>query len=104
MTSREDYIKKLQQQLDEWESEIKVLKTDALRAKADIKEDFEKRIELLRKKCKSAKEKIKQIQESDNIGWEELKEGTEEIWNGIKHLFKDTKTEFSNGLEEDKKS
>jgi hypothetical protein len=104
MTSREDYIKKLQVQLDEWNSEIDILKEDALRAKANTKEAYEKRIEQLRKKCEAAKEKINHIQESNNIGWKVLKEGIEESWNDIKQLFKDTKTEFCKGLEEGKKS
>ena len=104
MSSREDYIKELQSQLDKWNAEIDILKEDAQRAEVNTKEAYEKRIEQLRKKCEVAKGKIKQIQESNNIGWEELKEGVEESWNGIKQLFKDTKTEFCKGLEEGKKS
>jgi len=104
MSSREGYIKKLQSQLDEWNAKIDILKEVAQRDKANTKEDYEQRIGQLRKKCEVAKEKIKQIQESNNIGWEELKEDVEESWNGIKQLLKDTKTEFCKGLEEGKES
>jgi len=104
MTSRENYVKKLQAQLDEWNSEINVLRADAQRVKTETKAEFEKRIEQLRHKCEAAKEKIKNIHESDNVGWEELKEGTDQMWNGIKQLFKDTKTEFYKGIEAGKKS
>jgi hypothetical protein len=104
MSSREDYIKKLQLQLDKWNAEIYILKEDAQRAEANTKESYEKRIEQLRKKCQAAKGKIRQIQESNNIGWKELKEGLKESWKGIKQIFSDTKTEFCKGLEEGKKS
>ncbi len=104
MTSRENYVKILQAQLDEWNSEINVLRVDTQRVKAETKAEFKKRIGQLHQKCETAKEKIKQIQKSNNTGWEELKDGTEEIWDGIKQLFKDTKTEFYKGLEEGKES
>ena len=51
MTSREDYVEKLQAQLDEWNAEIDVLKVDIVREKTDTKEEFEKRIEQLYQKC-----------------------------------------------------
>lgn len=104
MSSREDYIKELQSQLDKWNAEIDILKDDAQRAKTNTKESYEKRIEQLRKKCEAAKRKIKRVQESNNIGWKELKESLKESWKGIKQIFSDTKTEFYKGLEEGKKS
>lgn len=104
MTSREDYIKKLQEQLDEWESEINVLKTDAQRMENKTAIEFEKRIMQLQQKCEAAKSKIEQIKNSENAAWGEMKEGAEQMWNGIKDLFKDTKTEFQKGLKEGEKS
>ena len=104
MTSHEDYTKKLQEQLEEWESEIKVLNTDAQRMENKTAIEFERRILHLQQKCEAAKRKIKQIKQSDNAGWEELKEGAEQMWDGIKDLFKDTKSEFYQGLKEGKKS
>jgi hypothetical protein len=104
MISREDYIKKLQEQLNEWESEISVLKTDAQRMENNKAIEFEKRIMQLQQKCETAKSKIEQIKHSENAGWGEMKEGAEQMWNGIKDLFKDTKTEFQKGLKEGRKS
>jgi hypothetical protein len=104
MTSHEDYIKKLQEKLDEWESEIKVLKTDAKRMENKKAIEFEKRIMHLQQKCEAAKRKIEQIKHSENASWGGLKEGAEKMWNGVKDLFKDTKTEFYKGLKEGEKS
>ncbi len=102
MTTKEDYMEKLRLLLDEWNAEIQVLRADAQRIKGEDKAEFEKRIENLQKKCKIAEEKMEQIRQSDNVGWEELKGGAEEIWDGLKQLFKDTKSEFSKGLKEGK--
>lgn len=77
MTSREDYKKKLQEQLDQWESEIKVLKTDSQRMENKKAIEFEKRIVQLQKNCEAAKRKMEQIKHSENVGWGELKEGVE---------------------------
>lgn len=104
MNSHEDYIKKLQEQLDEWESEIKVLKTNGQRIENKTAIEFEKRLVQLQQNCKAARSKIEQIKGQENASWEELKEGAEQMWNGIKDLFKDTKTEFYQGLNEGEKS
>jgi hypothetical protein len=104
MSSREDYIKKLQAQLDAWEDEIKVLKTDAQRMENKTAIEFEKRMVQLRKKCEEGKRKIEQIKQSESVGWGELKEGAEQMWNGIKDLLKDTKAEFQRGLKEGRKT
>jgi hypothetical protein len=104
MISREDYLKKLHDQLEKWNSEIDAFKVDAQNGKVDAELEFEKRIAQLRRNCEAARDKIKQIQESDNTGWEELRGGAEQMWNDIKGLFKDVKTEFRRGIEEGKKA
>ena len=100
MTSRDTYIKQLQHQLGEWNADIERLSQDALRVKPAIKADFEKRIAGLRHKCDVAKEKIADIQASQDTGWEELGKGADQMWGGIKQLFEDTKTAFQEGQTE----
>ncbi len=100
MTSRDTYIKQLQHQLDEWNAEIELLSQDALHVKPAIKADFEKCIAGLRHKCDVAKEKIADMQASQDTGWEELSEGADQMWGGIKQLFEDTKTAFQEGRRE----
>ena len=87
MTPCEDDMKKLKEQLDEWESEIEVLKTDAQRMENMTAIEFEKRIVQLQQNCSE----IEQIKHSDNVGWGKLKQGAEQMWNGIKDLFKEVR-------------
>jgi predicted nucleic acid-binding Zn-ribbon protein len=104
MASKEDYIKKLQAQLNQWEAQIETLKADAQRIQDRKAVELEKRITQLQDKCGEAKSKMEHIRQSDNVGWKEMKEGAEQMWSGIKDLLKDTKTEFQKGIEEGKKS
>jgi chromosome segregation ATPase len=102
MTSRDTYIKQLQHQLDEWDAEINLLSQDALRAKSELKADFEERIAGLRHQCEVAKEKIAEMQAARDTGWESLRGGADQMWGGIKQLVKETKDSFRAGCEEAK--
>ena len=102
MNDREKYIKDLQLQLEKWQAEIQVLKANTQKYKLDKKAELEKRIDELCLKCDKAKERIHHIRESENSGWKEFKTGADQMWSGIKKLFKDTRDEFSKGLEEGK--
>ena len=103
IASREDYVNKLRDQLEKWNSEIDALKIDAQRARAETKVEFEKRIRQLHKKCEAARDKIEQIQASEDVPFEEIKAGAEQMWNGIKQLLIDTKAEFKKGVQEGRK-
>ena len=86
--------------MEKWNSEIDALKIDAQRARAETKVEFEKRIRQLHKKCEAARDKIEQIQASEDVPFEEIKAGAEQMWNGIKQLLIDTKAEFKKGVQE----
>ncbi len=99
MTSRESYLKELQGRLNEWRAEIEVLKADAMRAEPKTRAEFEKRIVELRRQCDNAERRIDEIRSSTDAGWEELREGADHMWSGIKQLLKDTRAAFREGRE-----
>jgi hypothetical protein len=80
MEDRKAYIDKMAAKLKEWDADILKLeaKTDAV--KADVKAEYRKQIEELRKKRTEAQQKLNVIKEAGEGAWEELKTGIETSW------------------------
>jgi len=64
------------------------------------REDFTNRIVNLRFKCNAAREKIAELRQSQDTGWNKLREGADQMWVGIKQLVKDTREAFQQGQKE----
>lgn len=104
MENRETYLKQLQDQLDEWYAEIEILKQDSVRVDHEQREDYAERIGRLQSQCEVAEKGIARIREAQDGAWEELRDGAEHMWSGLKQLFDDTKTAFQEGRREANKS
>jgi hypothetical protein len=100
MDTREVYLDKLQAQLNEWYGTIESLKQEAIHDEPVRRDDYAKRIVNLEFKCEAAKEKIAEIRAAQDRGWEELRDGAEQMWGGLKQLFQETKTAFHEGRQE----
>ena len=72
MTVRDEYIKKLKADLDEWKADL-----DTLEAEAEIK--YEGHIKELRQKLEEAQQTLTKIREEGEDTWEDLKQGAETI-------------------------
>ncbi|MCJ7685042.1 MAG: hypothetical protein MUO68_12185, partial [Desulfobacteraceae bacterium] len=93
MTVRDEYIKKLKADLDEWKADL-----DTLEAEAEIK--HEGHIKELRQKLEEAQQTLTKIHDGSEDTWEDLKQRAETVWNMYKNSFKKAKSEFKRGYRE----
>jgi len=100
MKSRTTYIEQLQTLLNEWYREIEMLKQRAAGATPEKREDYATRLANLCLQCEAAKKKITALEGAEDSGWEELREGADRMWDGLKQLFTETKDAFQEGQEE----
>jgi len=83
MSMKETYQKELQEQLDEWGTEIDKLKVIAGKAKTGLQGEYYKEVEDLRCKQLAAQKKLHEVKESSGDAWEDLKEGVEGAWDSL---------------------
>ena len=83
MSVKEEYQKKLQEQLDEWGVEIDKLKTLADKAKAGLKTEYQKEVLDLRAKRDAAQVKLDELKKESGDAWEDLKDGCEGAWDAL---------------------
>ena len=94
MTTRQEYIEKFKNKLDEWDSDIDELEAKAQRARADIKYEIEDQITSLRLKRDLARLKMSEIMDAGEDAWEDLKVGADEAWHSLKESIEKAWTHF----------
>lgn len=94
MTTKAEYEKKLQTQLDEFSTEIDKLKSRADKTEADAEPWHHKQIEVLQEKHKLAKKKLGELRESSDDAWEDLKDGLSSAWDSVSIAIKSAKKRF----------
>lgn len=77
MSNRDEYVRKMQVKLVEWNTEINMLIARASEVTADVKNEYNEQIESLKLKLANAKVKIEALQQAGDNAWDDMKTGFE---------------------------
>ncbi len=91
---KSDFRRKLDTQLDELEELLVQLKAKAHSASDESKAKYKETIDELEPKIANLKLRLKNISESSDLVWDDLKEGGVAIWEQIKSTFVKVKSHF----------
>ena len=91
---RKAYEEKLDAQLEEWNAQIALLKARADKAKAEVKIEYYKNIEILQQKKDGAMAKLDELKTAGDEAWEDLKTGAEKAWSEVKTAYRDASSRF----------
>ncbi len=94
MSLKDTYIEKLKIQLDEWSADIDALEAKGRQVDADLKARYHDKIEELKYQKTLAQGRIRELQESAEEAWEDIRNGSESIWTSVKQTFADAKSKF----------
>ena len=94
MSNRDEYVRKLQEKLGEWNAEIDKLVAKAGEVKADAKNEYAEQIASLKAKQTAAREKIEELQTSGESAWDDLKSGVELAWTAMGEAIDSAKSRF----------
>ena len=83
MDKRTEYVEKLSAQMVEWDNQIDLLKDRAESAPPEAKPDYSSAIAALQLKRDEAAVKLQGISAATDDEWEDLKEGTEQVWSEV---------------------
>ena len=89
MDKRTEYVEKLSAQMVEWDNQIDLLKDKAESATAEAKTDYSSAIAALQLKRDEAAEKLQGISAATDDEWEDLKTGTEKVWDEVRTILRD---------------
>jgi multidrug resistance efflux pump len=94
MSNREEYIRKMQAKLEEWNTEISTLNAKASDVKADLKNEYYEQIELLKAKQATARQTIEELQLAGESAWGDLKSGIELSWTAMGEAVDSARSRF----------
>ena len=94
MSTRDEYVRKLQAKLEEWNADIDKLSAKAGEVKAELRHDYAEQLEALKAKQAVARQKFEELQKSGGGAWEDLKAGIELAWSAVGEAIDSAKSRF----------
>ena len=89
MDKRTEYVEKLSAQMVEWDNQINQLRDKAKSAADESKSDYSGAIEALQAKRDEAAQKLQGVSAASDHEWEELKTGTDQVWDEVRTILRD---------------
>ncbi len=83
MTMREDYVRKMEAKLEQWNAEIDTLVVKAALAEAELKTEYSEQIEALRNKQIEARVKLEALRDASDEAWKDMRAGIEMAWDSV---------------------
>jgi len=94
MSTREEFIRRMQAKLEEWNAEIESLTSRADEVAEDLRREYNDQIALLKAKQAVAQQRIAELQQESGSAWEDLKAGIELAWTAIGEAIDSAKSRF----------
>lgn len=94
MKSKEEYIRAMQQKLEELNVEIDALTVKGNEVSAKLRSDYAEQIESLKTKQTAARQRFEALQKSGEGSWEDLKAGLDLAWSAISEAVDSAKSRF----------
>jgi len=94
MSSRDEYIRKMQAKLEEWNAEIDTLSAKAGEVAADVRNEYNEQIESLKAKQIATRQKIEELQHAGETAWEDLKLGIDMAWSAMGEAIGSARSRF----------
>ena len=94
MTTRNEYLEHLKENLDKWNTDIARWEAKAKVAQTDLRIEYEMQLEALRKHREEAMNKMKEVQASSGDAWKELTAGADAAWASMREAFDKATSHF----------
>lgn len=94
MKTRDEYVAKLKQQLDQWNVEVDKWEAQARGAKQTLKERSEKELGVLKAQRELAMYNLKLLEGASATAWTELRKGADDAWKRMQSALADARTHF----------
>lgn len=96
MSERDDYIKKMNAQLDTWNAEMAKWQEKAQQAQAEQRAEYEKQLEAFRQRRDEGMEQLRKVQAASGDAWMELMKGADDAWNRMREAYEKAGQRFYN--------
>ena len=96
MSSHQDYIERLRKQLEEWDYELDRLEYRVRDLAGQAEQRAQEQLESARTYRQEVESKLEKLEESASHAFEDIRDGLEIAWDGLKTGFYAARAEFEN--------
>ena len=94
MTTQDQYVERMKQQLEEWNRDIDELQDMAATAQAGARNRSQLQVQQVRAERDELRERLDQLEQASGEAGEDLKEGVDEAAASLKQALEDARKEF----------
>jgi uncharacterized coiled-coil DUF342 family protein len=94
MSTRDEYVRRMQAKLEEWNADIDALTAKGSEVSAELRSEYRQQIEALKVKQAAARQKLEELQNSGGNAWEDLKAGVDLAWDAINEAVDSARSRF----------
>ena len=94
MRNRDEYVKKLKDQIDQWNVESKKWEAKAQVAQASMKVEYEKQLSNLNSRRDEAMYQMKLLQGASTDAWQDMMKGTDQAVKSMQEAFNRARAHF----------
>jgi lipid II:glycine glycyltransferase (peptidoglycan interpeptide bridge formation enzyme) len=94
MIDRDEYVRKMKEQLDQWNAEAAKWQAKAQDAKADMKAEYERQLQQYEARRDTALGELNRLQNASADAWTEMMRGTESAFRGMREAFDKARSKF----------
>jgi chromosome segregation ATPase len=93
-----EFRNKLEQELDDFDSDLAGLKSKAKNATGDAKEDIERRLDNLEDERAAVKQKLEALENKSGDAWDELKQDAQQAWEALQSEYRELEADIRQSL------
>ena len=94
MTNRDEYVKKLKEQLDRWNAEVAAWEAQAKAAGKSARELYARELDVLKAQRELAMYNMRLLEGASATAWTELRKGADDAWERMQAAVSSARTHF----------
>jgi multidrug resistance efflux pump len=92
--NRDAYVKKMKEQLDQWNAEAAKWEAKAKVAQASMKAEYEKQLNMLNSRRDEAMYQLKLLQGASTDAWQDMMKGSDQALKSMQEAFNRARSHF----------
>jgi hypothetical protein len=92
--TRDEYVQKMKEQLDQWNAEAAKWEAKAKEAQASMKAEYEKQLNQLHSRRDEAMYQLKLLQNASASAWQDMMKGSDQALKSMQEAFIRARTHF----------
>ncbi|MGA8049552.1 MAG: hypothetical protein WCA09_05185 [Burkholderiales bacterium] len=94
MMNRDEYVRKLKDQLDQWNAEVAKWEDKTKSAQASMRGEYEKQLSTFRSRRDEAMYQLHQVQVASSSAWMDMMQGADAAWKAMGEAFVRARSHF----------